>query len=239
MSSVSMNADYDESGSDELAPAPTRGRPKSRVTKAKAPAKAKPAARAAKATKTAKVAKPAKAKAKATTKTTRGAKAVKTVRAAAKPVKAKVAAKPARGAKAAKTTKAVKAAKPVRATKTVKAAAKGRVGRPPSAKPKVVKEPKVDGRRRPTKKVLKVLPVPDKSVIIAIQEISPAGQAIRDFRVGINVNMRAFAELLGVNPATVFRWETERTERIQSSSQQKLRSLVNKVIMRKPVKIAG
>ncbi|MDR1577038.1 MAG: hypothetical protein LBT86_02235 [Deltaproteobacteria bacterium] len=104
----------------------------------------------------------------------------------------------------------------------------------------MVKVPKpVDGRRRPTKKVLKVLPVPDKSVITAIQELSPSGKAIRDFRVGINVNMRAFAELLGVNPATVFRWETERTERIQSSSHQKLRSLVNRVINKKPVKIAG
>jgi DNA-binding transcriptional regulator YiaG len=104
----------------------------------------------------------------------------------------------------------------------------------------VLRQPKpIDGRRRSTKKVLKILPIPEKSVIAEIQDFPPSGQAIKDFRVGIDINMRAFAELLGVNPATVFRWETARTKRIQSSSQQKLKSLVNKVINRKPLKIAG
>ncbi|MDR1084671.1 MAG: hypothetical protein LBP22_07365 [Deltaproteobacteria bacterium] len=105
---------------------------------------------------------------------------------------------------------------------------------------KAVKEPKrVDGRRRPTKKVARILPLPDKFVMAAIQEQTPSGQAIKNFRTGIEVNMRAFAELLGVNPATVFRWETERTGRIQTSSQQKLKKLVANVINKKPVKIAG
>ncbi|MDR1870784.1 MAG: hypothetical protein LBS60_02465 [Deltaproteobacteria bacterium] len=79
--------------------------------------------------------------------------------------------------------------------------------------------------------------MPDKGIIAAIQEDMPSGEAIKAFRVAVDVNMRSFAELLGVNPATVFRWETDRTRRIQSSSQQKLKSLVNKVINRKPVRV--
>ncbi|MDR2142199.1 MAG: hypothetical protein LBR11_10515 [Deltaproteobacteria bacterium] len=259
MSSIYIVADYGEqsASSEESGGAPTRGRPKGRTTKAKPTASPK-ATKTTKTVKAAKAAKPVKATRGAgakTTKVTRATKAAKPVKGArvtktTKVGKSALATKPAKAktVKVAKPAKAVRGAKPAKATKTkaVKApssrvsrlGASTKVAKPKA--PRAPKEPKrVDGRRRSTKKVLKVLPLPNKAVIAAIQEPNPSGQAIKDFRVGIGVNMRAFAELLGVNPATVFRWETERTERIQSSSQQKLKSLVNKVINEKPIKIAG
>jgi DNA-binding transcriptional regulator YiaG len=216
------------------------GRPSTKTAKAAKVGKAAKPARAAKAAAPKKATKPA-------AKTTRGLKAKPARATKAAPAKAKAAnfampAKAVRGpnaaiaAKPAKTTRAAKAAAP----KTARAASAKTTRTPRVAKPKVVKGPKpVDGRRRPTKKVPKVLPIPDKNVLAAIQESTPSGQAIKDFRIGINVNMRAFAELLGVNPATVFRWETNRTARIQASSQTKLKKLVANVINKKPVKIAG
>jgi DNA-binding transcriptional regulator YiaG len=215
-------------------------KPVKAVKAAKTVKPAKPAAKPAKAVKTAKApvkpAKPVKA-AKSAKPAAKPVKASKTVRAAVKPAKAAKA--PAKGARGAKVpAKAVKAP-----AKTVRTRASKADMSPESLlikQPRTPKLPKpVDGRRRSTKKVARVLPLPDRDVLISIQDLSPSGQAIKDFRQGIEVNMRAFAELLGVNPATVFRWETERTSRIQSSSQSKLKKLVANVINRKPVKIAG
>ncbi|MDR1309827.1 MAG: helix-turn-helix domain-containing protein [Deltaproteobacteria bacterium] len=86
-----------------------------------------------------------------------------------------------------------------------------------------------------------VYPIPSRRILDSLRKDAPngcpKGEAIKAFREAINLNMREFAFFIGVDPATVFRWETSRTGKLQSGSMSKVLKLVNSVAAGKPVKI--
>jgi hypothetical protein len=82
-----------------------------------------------------------------------------------------------------------------------------------------------------------VYPIPSRRILESLRKEAPKGEDIKAFREAINLNMREFAFFIGVDPATVFRWETSRTGKLQHSSMSKVLKLVNNVASGKPVKI--
>jgi hypothetical protein len=95
--------------------------------------------------------------------------------------------------------------------------------------------------RKPGKPVIMrggvVYPIPSRKILDPLRKGSPKGEAIKAFREAINLNVRDFAFFIGVDPATVFRWETKRTGKLQLGSLSKVLKLVNSVAAGKPVKI--
>ncbi|MDR2367331.1 MAG: helix-turn-helix domain-containing protein [Deltaproteobacteria bacterium] len=82
-----------------------------------------------------------------------------------------------------------------------------------------------------------VYPIPSRKILDSLRKGYPKGEAIKAFREAINLNVREFAFFIGVDPATVFRWETQRTGKLQLGSLSKVMKLVNSVAAGKPVKI--
>ncbi|MDR2301583.1 MAG: helix-turn-helix domain-containing protein [Deltaproteobacteria bacterium] len=82
-----------------------------------------------------------------------------------------------------------------------------------------------------------VYPIPSRKILDSVRKGYPKGDAIKAFREAINLNVREFAFFIGVDPATVFRWETKRTGKLQLGSLSKVMKLVNSVAAGKPVKI--
>jgi hypothetical protein len=82
-----------------------------------------------------------------------------------------------------------------------------------------------------------VYPIPSRKILDSLRKGYPNGDAIKAFREAINLNVREFAFFIGVDPATVFRWETQRTGKLQLGSLSKVMKLVNNVAAGKPVKI--
>ncbi|MDR3135669.1 MAG: hypothetical protein LBU69_06215 [Deltaproteobacteria bacterium] len=82
-----------------------------------------------------------------------------------------------------------------------------------------------------------VYPIPSRKILESMRKGYPDGLAIKAFREAINLNVRDFAFFVGVDPATVFRWETRRTCKLQLGSMSKVMKLVNCVAAGKPVKI--
>jgi DNA-binding transcriptional regulator YiaG len=82
-----------------------------------------------------------------------------------------------------------------------------------------------------------VYPIPNRKILESIRKEVPTGEAIKAFREAIQLNVREFAFFIGVDPATVFRWETERTCKLQIGSKAKVTRLVESVASGKPIKI--
>ncbi|MDR0354570.1 MAG: helix-turn-helix domain-containing protein [Deltaproteobacteria bacterium] len=82
-----------------------------------------------------------------------------------------------------------------------------------------------------------VYPIPSRKILDSMRKGHPNGEAIRAFRQAINLNVRDFARFIGVDPATVFRWETMRTGKLQLGSLSKVLKLVNSVASGKPIKL--
>ena len=82
-----------------------------------------------------------------------------------------------------------------------------------------------------------VYPIPSRKILDSLRKCYPNGDAIKAFREAINLNVREFAFFIGVDPATVFRWETQRTGKLQLGSLSKVMKMVNNVAAGKPVKI--
>jgi DNA-binding transcriptional regulator YiaG len=102
-----------------------------------------------------------------------------------------------------------------------------------------LKPPSASGRvRNPIQIGSGVLyPVPNKRVLDAFKKDSVSGENIKAFRQAIKLNVRDFATFIGVDPATVFRWETQRTCKLQTASKSKILKLVNNVAAGKKVRL--
>ncbi|MDR1050353.1 MAG: helix-turn-helix domain-containing protein [Deltaproteobacteria bacterium] len=82
-----------------------------------------------------------------------------------------------------------------------------------------------------------IYPRPSRKILDPLMKARPQGESIRAFRKAINLNIKDFAFFIGVDPATVFRWETQRTGRLHTASISKVLKLVNSVAAGKPIKI--
>jgi DNA-binding transcriptional regulator YiaG len=80
-------------------------------------------------------------------------------------------------------------------------------------------------------------PVPSKRVLEAFRKGTPSGENIKAFRLAIKLNIKDFATFIGVDPATVFRWETQRTVKLQKTSNNKVLKLVNNIAAGKKIRL--